>query len=177
MQIKIPKSPTLKATILFTDDRKPWVKSSKLYLSTHVFHNYFPNTYTCIIYVKICHKNNLGLRCELGLLRVDVPMSLPRRFFLNRNPKHRHSHHKKVPFFSKKQWNWDPFHVPRGTRPMLKRTPFYREILVGDDNIMAQVAPPGLYYVPGSALKTRQNNTVLSYRGSPSVKPEICLYI
>ena len=26
---------------------------------------------------------------------------------------------------------------------MLKRTPFYREILVGDDNIMAQVAPPG----------------------------------
>ena len=36
---------------------------------------------TCIIYVKICHKNNLGLRCELGLLRVDVPMSLPRRFF------------------------------------------------------------------------------------------------
>ena len=26
---------------------------------------------------------------------------------------------------------------------MLKRTPFYRKILVGDDNIMAQVAPPG----------------------------------
>ena len=28
---------------------------------------------------------------------------------------------------------------------MLKRTPFYRKILVGDDNIMAQVAPPGFF--------------------------------
>ena len=66
--------------------------------------------------------------------------------FQNRNPKHRHSHYKKrYPFF-KKQWNWHPFHVPRGTRPMLKRTPFYRKILVGDDNIMAQVAPPGFFF-------------------------------
>ena len=41
----------------------------------------FPIHTLVLIYVKICHKNNLGLRCELGLLRVDVPMSLPRRFF------------------------------------------------------------------------------------------------
>ena len=35
---------------------------------------------------------------------------------------------------------------------MLKRTPFYREILVGDDNIMAQVVPPGLAYTEQPTL-------------------------
>ena len=113
MQTKIPKSLTIKATItLFTDDRKPWVKSSKLYLSTHVFHNYFPNTYTCIMYVKICHKNNLGLRCELGLLRVDVPRSLPRRFFKIGTQNTDIAIIKKVPFFFQKTVKLRPISRP-----------------------------------------------------------------
>ena len=50
---------------------------------------------------------------------------------------------------------------------MLKRTPFYREILVGDDNIMAQVAPPGLNdmapcYI--SAMVHLQNTDPAEYR-------------
>ena len=88
VQTKIPKSQTLKATIThFTDDRKPWVKAQSYTFYTHVFHYYFPSTFT---YVKICHTNNLGLRCELGLLRVDVPMSKDNSFW---NPELHHLLH------------------------------------------------------------------------------------
>ena len=60
------------------------------------------------------------------------PAGLPRQFFKIRTQNTDIAIIKKVPFFKKTV----------KLRP-LKKTPFYREILVGDDNIMAQVAPPG----------------------------------
>ena len=74
---------------------------------------------------------------------------LPRRFFKIGTQ----NTDKKVAFFSKNSEIVDPFHVPRGTRPMLKRTPFYRKILVGDDNINGSSGTPGnkLWHYTGCA--------------------------
>ena len=95
---------------------------------------------------------------------------LPRRFFQNRNSKHRHSHYKKGTLFFKKQWNWDPFHVPRGTRHVLKRTPFYREILVGDDNINGSSGTPGETVRTLNELITQSASNISHKKASTSFR-------
>ena len=74
---------------------------------------------------------------------------LPRRFFKIGTQNTDIAIIKKVPFFSKNSEI-----ETRGTWAMLKRTPFYREILVGDDNISGSSGTPGPVYLSVEILHT-----------------------